>query len=70
VFVKSGTPKAIAQRLQKEYAQAMNDKDVIAGLKNIYAEPIKLDTQATQQLLISDVQKWSAVIQNSRLMSK
>jgi hypothetical protein len=43
---------------------------VIAGLKNIYAEPMNLDTQATQQLLISDVQKWSAVIQNSKLMSK
>ena len=70
VFVKSGTPKAIVQRLQKEYAQAMNDKEVIAGLKNIYAEPMNLDKEATQQLLINDVQKWSAVIQNSKLMSK
>ena len=67
VFVKAGTPKSIIAKLSKEFTDAMTSPQVIQSIKNMNADPLSLSTEDTQALLLSDIKKWQAVIQNAHI---
>jgi tripartite-type tricarboxylate transporter receptor subunit TctC len=67
VFVRSGTPKAIIAKLEKEYLDALSAPDIKQSIENLNADILALNKGQTQELLLSDIQKWRDVIHSAHI---
>jgi tripartite-type tricarboxylate transporter receptor subunit TctC len=62
VSVKTGAPKAIVDRLNKEFVAAINSPEVSQKLREMNSEPYALTPEQTRQLMTSEIARWKAVI--------
>lgn len=64
VFVRSGTPLEVVQRLEAELVKAASEPDVRAYLDNIGLESSPLGSGDFRELLKRDIANWAAVIKD------
>jgi tripartite-type tricarboxylate transporter receptor subunit TctC len=65
VSVRSGTPAAIVERLNKEFVAAITSPDVMQRLRGINAEPYPLTAAQTRELMVSEIARWKSVIERA-----
>ena len=67
VSARSGTPKPILDRLNKEFVAAINDPEVSASIRRMNSEPYPLSLEKSRELMISEIARWKAVIDKANI---
>jgi len=67
VSVKTGTPRPVVERLNKELVTAINSPDVTQKLREMNSEPYPLTPEQTRQLMITEIARWKAVIERANI---
>jgi tripartite-type tricarboxylate transporter receptor subunit TctC len=67
VSARSGTPKPILDRLNKEFVAAINDSEVSASIRRMNSEPYPLSLEKSRELMISEIARWKAVIDKANI---
>ena len=67
VSVKTGTPRAIVERLNHEFVKAANSPAVAQRLREMGSEPYALTPDQTRELMVSEIARWKSVIQLAKI---
>ena len=67
VSVKADTPRAIVERLNKEFVAAIKSSEVVQKLRDMHSEPYPLTPEETRELMVTEISRWRAVIQNANI---
>jgi tripartite-type tricarboxylate transporter receptor subunit TctC len=67
VSVKTGTPRAIVERLNQEFVNAANSPAVAQRLREMGSEPYALTPEQTRELMVSEIARWKSVIQLAKI---
>jgi tripartite-type tricarboxylate transporter receptor subunit TctC len=67
VSVRSQTPRAIVERLNKEIVAALNSPDVKQKLNALGAEPYPSTPEQTRARMQSEIIRWKAVIERAKI---
>ncbi len=67
VSVKAGTPRAVVDRLNKEFVAAINSPEVAHKLREMNSEPYPLTPEKTRELMISEIARWKSVIESANI---
>ena len=67
VSARTGTPKAILEKLNKEFVAAINDPEVSASIRRMNSEPYPLSLEKSRELMISEISRWKAVIDKANI---
>ena len=67
VSVRSQTPRAIVERLNKEIVAALNSPDVKQKLNALGAEPYPSTPEQTRARMESEIIRWKAVIERAKI---
>jgi len=65
IFVPSGTPRPIVERLQRELAAALDDPQSRARLQDAGFEPQSSTSAAFAQLVREEIEKWRPIVKMS-----
>lgn len=65
LYALSKTPDAVMQKLKDSATQAMNDPELIKGLKNLGLERGGENTHDLNQFAKTEIQKWADIVKNS-----
>jgi len=65
--VRTGTPRPIIDRLNKEIIDALKSADVTQKLRNLGAEPWPLSTEEARALMTSEIARWKGVIESAKI---
>jgi tripartite-type tricarboxylate transporter receptor subunit TctC len=67
VSVKAGTPRAIVERLNKEFVAAINSPEVAQKLRDMNSEPWPLSPEQTRELMVTEIARWKGVIARANI---
>ena len=67
VSAKTGTPRAIVERLNQEFVKAANSPVVAKRLREMGSEPYALTPEQTRELMTSEIARWRSVIQLAKI---
>jgi tripartite-type tricarboxylate transporter receptor subunit TctC len=67
VSVRSGTPPAIVERLNKEFVAALKSPEVAHKLREMNSEPYPLTPAQTRELMVKEIARWKAVIDKAAI---
>ena len=63
VLAPKGTPQTVVDRLNKEFATAMRNPQVIDRFKDLGADPLGMDAKEFGSYLASETRRWGGLIQ-------
>lgn len=63
ILAPKGTPPAVVERLQKEFAAAARQPQVAERVQAVGAEPLNMDARAFGSFVSAETKRWSALIQ-------
>ena len=67
VSARTGTPRAIVERLNKEFVAAANSPDVAHKLREMNSEPYALNVDQSRELMVSEIARWRSVIEAAHI---
>lgn len=65
LFVPTGTPRAVIQRIHADTNEVLRGKDVQDRLAGMGAEPMVLTLEGFEEMVASDIRKWGKVTRDS-----
>jgi tripartite-type tricarboxylate transporter receptor subunit TctC len=63
ILAPKGTPAAVTDRLQKEFAAAMKNEQVLERFRSLGADPLNMDGKAFGTYLGTEARRWGGLIQ-------
>lgn len=67
VSIRQGTPRAIIDKLNQAFVAAVKSPEVSEKLREMNSEPYALSVDEARALMIADIAKWKAVIQEANI---
>lgn len=67
VSARTGTPRAIVERLNKEFVAAANSPEVAHKLREMNSEPYSLNVDQSRELMVSEIARWRSVIEAAHI---
>jgi tripartite-type tricarboxylate transporter receptor subunit TctC len=67
IVVRTGTPPAIVQQLQRDIAQALKSEDVVAKLAGLGVEPVGNTPEAFDAMIKSETRKWTDIVRRANI---
>ena len=67
IVVRSGTPSAIVQKLQRDIAEALKSPDVTAKLAGLGLEPVGDTPEEFGALIRSESVKWGDIVRKAHI---
>jgi tripartite-type tricarboxylate transporter receptor subunit TctC len=67
ISVKTGTPRPIIDRLNKEIGDALKAPDVKTKLLDLGLTPFWLTPEKTRELMVAEIAKWKKVIEDNNI---
>ncbi|WP_211909598.1 Bug family tripartite tricarboxylate transporter substrate binding protein [Tardiphaga alba] len=70
IFVRSGTPQAIVDRINSELVKALRDPEIIKRMSDIGFTPVGDSSEAAAQVVRNDFDRYGALIKTLKLKSE
>jgi tripartite-type tricarboxylate transporter receptor subunit TctC len=67
IVVRSGTPPAIVQRLQRDIATALKNDDVLAKLAGLGLDPVGNTPEAFDTMIKAETRKWTDIVRRANI---
>jgi tripartite-type tricarboxylate transporter receptor subunit TctC len=70
ILAPKGTPAEVVDRLQKEFAGAMRQPQVLERFRELGADPLNMDAKAFGTYLAAETRRWGGLIQKLGLKAE
>jgi tripartite-type tricarboxylate transporter receptor subunit TctC len=70
IVVRSGTPPAVVQKIQRDMAEALQAEDVRSRLAGLGLEPVGNTPEEFAALIKAETQKWGAIVKKAGITTK
>jgi len=67
IVVRTGTPPAIVQQLQRDIAQALKSDEVVAKLAALGLDPVANTPEAFDAMIKSETRKWTDIVRRANI---